>query len=119
MEFENVKVKTADQGEEFFVTGLKRYLDAKSAVAMFEKEVQGRVKEVVTRHQPELARLFGKDWVLKDYVEQQIPDYMWLGQQVVFRGFGILYFYLEFWREEGDGACFSPIVMFWRERALY
>jgi hypothetical protein len=116
MECENVKAKTADQGEEFFSTGLEKYLDAKSAVAMFEKEVQRRVKNVVTRHHSELAKLFGEDWVLRDYFESGMPDYMWLGQQVVFKGFGRLYFYLSFWRDKGGGACFSPSVMFWRER---
>jgi len=110
-----VKGKTADQGEEFFATGLEKYLDAKSAVAMFEKEVQRRVKNVVTRHQSELAKLFGEGWVLRDYLEPEIPDYMWLGQQVVFKGFGRLYFYLTFAHDEEDGPRFSPSVQFWRE----
>jgi hypothetical protein len=117
MERENVRSKTADQGEEFFVTGLEKYFDAKTAVTMFEKEVQRRVKAVVTRHQPELAKLFGEGWVLRDYLESGMPDCMWLGQQIVFKGFGRLYFYLTFARDEEDGPCLSPIVQFWREGA--
>jgi hypothetical protein len=113
---ENVKGKTADQGEAFFVSGLEKYLDAKSAVIMFEGEVQRRVKKVVTEHQSELAKLFGEDWVLRDYYESEMPDWMCLGQRVVFKGSGVVYFYLCFWRDEEDCSCLCPSVTFWRER---
>jgi len=69
-----VKNKTTEQGDEFFVTGLEKYLDAKSAVTMFEEEVQRRLKDVITNHQSELAKLFGEDWVLRDYFESGMPE---------------------------------------------
>jgi hypothetical protein len=117
MECENVKGKTADQGKEFFVTGLEKYLDAKSAVTMFEKEFQRRVKTVVTGHKPELAKLFGEDLDLRDYFESAMPDSMYLGQQIVFEASGALYFYFRFYRDEdGGGPCLYPVVMFWREK---
>ena len=75
MECEILKSTATHQGQQFFATGLEKYLDAKSAVTMFEKEVQWRVKEVVTKHQTELAKLFGEDWVLKDYFESGMPDH--------------------------------------------
>jgi hypothetical protein len=34
-----------DQADEFFVTGLEKYLDAKAAVNLYEREVQQRVKK--------------------------------------------------------------------------
>jgi hypothetical protein len=36
-----VKSKASDEGEEFFVTGLEKYLDVKSAVTMFERRLSG------------------------------------------------------------------------------
>lgn len=69
-----MKNKTTEQGDEFFVTGLEKYLDAKSAVTMFEEEVQRRLKDVITNHQSELAKLFGEDWVLRDYFESGMPE---------------------------------------------
>jgi hypothetical protein len=111
-----VKSKASDQGEEFFVTGLEKYLDAKSAVTMFEKEVQRRVKEVITRHQSELANLFGDDWVLRDYYESNALDSMRLGQKVIFRGSGALCFYLSFERAGEKGSSLSLGATFWRDR---
>ena len=109
--------KPVEETEEFFATGLEKYLDAKSAVTMFEEEVRRRVEKVVTRRQPELAELFGKDWSLKDYYDaSNMPEYMYLGQQVAFKGSGVLYFSLEFGRDAKDGSRLSPSVTFWRER---
>jgi hypothetical protein len=109
--------KALEQVEEFFVTGLEKYLDAKCAVTMFEQEVQRRVKKVVTRHQPELARLFGEDWSLRDYYDtSQMPEYMYLGQQAAFKGAGVLYFSLAFWHDENHNSGLSPSIIFWRER---
>jgi hypothetical protein len=119
MECENVKGKVADQGEEFFVTGLEKYLDAVSAVTMFEKEVQQRVKKVVARHQPALTKLFGGDWRLRDYSETGTgspADWKGLGQKVVFKGFGELFFYFYFGRDEVAEPCLIPCALFWRER---
>jgi len=111
-----MKGKVADQGEEFFVTGIEKYVDAVSAVTMFEKEVQRRVKEVVARHQSELAKLFGGGWSLRDYRESGTPDWVCLGQQVVFKSSGVLYLYFYFGRDEATGPCVAPVAMFWRER---
>ena len=111
-----MKSTTTDQGQEFFATGLEKYLDAKSAVTMFEKEVQWRVKEVATKYQTELVKMFGEDWVLKDYVESGMPDAMYLGQKVVFKGSGILYFYFSFGRDEESYSCLSLCATFYRER---
>ncbi len=41
---------------------------------------------------------------------------MWLGQKVVFKGSGVLDYYLSFGRDEEDGSCLSSGVTFWRER---
>jgi hypothetical protein len=106
-----------EQTEEFFVTGLKRYLDAKSAVGMFEQEVQRRVKNVLANHQPEFRELFGKDWTLRDHYESGIPDRMFLGQRVVFKGFGWVCFYFVFSRDANGDPRLSPSALFWRERA--
>jgi hypothetical protein len=112
-----VKDEAADKAEMFFVTGLEKYLDAKAAVTMFEQEVQRRVKKVVTRRQPELAELFGKGRSLKGYYESSgMPDCMYLGQQVAFKGAGALYFSLAFERNTEDGSGPTPSVIFWRER---
>jgi len=72
---------------------------------------------VVTRRQPELARLFGENLSLKDYYEASaMPEYMYLGQQAAFKGSGVLYFSLAFWRNEKDSSGLSPSVILWRER---
>ena len=92
-------------------------MDAKCAVTMFEEEVQRRVKRVVSKHQPELAKLFGKHLSLKSYNGAlQMPEAMYLGQQVTFKGSGVLYFYLAFERDEKGGPSLSASVLFWRER---
>jgi hypothetical protein len=112
-----VKSKASDQGEEFFVTGLEKYLDVKSAVTMFEKEVQRRVKEVIATHQSELAKWFGDDSVWRDYSQSGAPeDWLCLGQKVAFKGSGALYFYLCFERDEQKGPCLSLGATFWREK---
>ena len=117
MECENMKVTTTDQGQAFFATGIEKYLDAKSAVEMFENEVQWRVKDVVKKHELRLKKLFGEEhWVLKDYVESAMPDAMYLGQKVAFKSFGILYFYFSFWRDEDSHSCPSLCATFYRER---
>jgi len=106
-----------EQTEEFFVTGLEKYLDAKAAVTMFEEEVQRRVKKVVNRHQGEFTEWFGKSWPMKDYSEtSQMPEYMYLGQQVALKGSGVLYFSLAFWHDEKGSSGLSPTVIFWRQR---
>lgn len=111
-----MKDETGGKGDEFFVTGLEKYLDAKSAVTMFEQEVQRLVNNVVKGHQPEFTELFGKDWSLKDYSDtSQMPEHMYLGQQVAFKGFAVVYFYLTFSRSE-NGSVVRPTVMLWRER---
>ena len=77
MEREKVKGKAAGKDTEFFDEGLEKYLDALSAVTMFEREFQRRVKEAVTRHQPALSELFGGDWRLRDFLQSSnglIPD---------------------------------------------
>ncbi len=101
----------------FFVTGLEKYLDATAAVTMFEQEVQRRVKKVVTRHQPKLAGLFGKGQSLKSYYDSSgMPNCMYLGQQIAFKGSGALYFSLAFERDTEEGSGPTPSVIFWRER---
>lgn len=113
-----MKKKVTDQGEEFFVAGLEKYVDAVSAVTMFEKEVQRRVKEVVARHEPVLAKLFGEDWSLRDYSQSGTglpPAFRCLGQKVVFKGVGELYLYFCFEREADDSYLY-PEALFWRER---
>jgi hypothetical protein len=107
------------ESEEFFATGLQTYLDAKSAVTMFENEVQRRIKEVVTEaeHQSDLTRLFGEDW--KAYL-WETPNHAWVGQKIVFRGSGGLYFSLHFARDNkgsGDNIFLCPTATFWRDRA--
>lgn len=106
-----------EQAEEFFITGLEKYLDAKSAVTMFEDEVQRRVKEVVMKRQPQLAAFFGNNLSLKDYYDiSKLPEYMFLGQKAAFKGSGVLYFSIAFERDEEDRPCLLPHVRFWRER---
>jgi hypothetical protein len=109
--------RAVEQTEEFFVTGLEKYLDAKSAVTMFEQEVQRRVKKVVMRRQPELAVFFGNNLPLKDYYDiSGMPEYMFLSQRAAFKGSGVLYFSLAFERDEEDRPSLLPHVRFWRER---
>jgi hypothetical protein len=78
-----------------------------------------RIKDVVAsgEHQSELASLFGEDW--KDYLWES-PNQAWIGQKVVFRGSGGLYFSLHFTRDakdKADNICLCPTATFWRERA--
>jgi hypothetical protein len=56
-----VKNDLTGKGEEFFVTGLKNYLDAKSAVPMFEQDVRLFVKNVATKHLLDLKELLGNE----------------------------------------------------------
>jgi hypothetical protein len=45
-----------------------------------------------------------------------MPERMYLGQQLAFKGSGVLYFALAFERDTKDGSGPSPSVIFWRER---
>lgn len=108
---------TLDQSEQFFVTGLEKYMDAKSAVEMFEEVVQRRVKEVVlgAEHRSDIVGFFGEDW--KDY-SYEMPDRAWIGQKAVFKDLGGLYFALYFARDKvkRDKIYLSPTAAFWRQR---
>lgn len=101
----------------FFETGLKTYLDAKTAVRVFEEETQRRVRKAVVMHQPEFSEVLGDNSSLKNYYDaSQMPEHMYLGQRVPFKGSGVLYFYLDFYREEGGDSGVVPAISFWRER---
>jgi hypothetical protein len=108
--------RSSNENAEFLATGLKNYLDAKSAVSMFEMELQRRIKEVVTNeeHVSDLSRLFGQDW--KDYLYER-PNRIWVGQKIVLKNVGGLYLALFFAREtDEERASFSPVITFWREK---
>ncbi len=101
--------------EEFFRTGLQTYLDAKTAVSMFEREVQLRVKKAVVKHQHDLAASVGDAFSLKDFLDSSMmPQNMYLGQQALFRGVGGMYFYVDFSRD-ATGPSAVPAVSFWRD----
>jgi len=102
-----------DKSEEFVVTGIKKYLDAISAVKSFEKEIQLRVKSLVDRRQPELSEFLGGRLSLDDYLwSSELPKRVQIGQRVPFKGLGLLYFYLEFTRDDSDNSCTAPAVSF-------
>lgn len=83
--------------EEFFCTGLQTYLDAKTAVNLFEKEVQLRVKAAVIRHQHDVAASVGEVLSLKDFLDSSMmPENMYVGPQALFRGVGGMYFMSNF-----------------------
>jgi len=112
-----VKNEAGNNDEEFFVTGLEKYLDAKSAVTMFEHEVQGLVKNVLKKYQADFRALFGDDWSLRDYSgTSEKPECSYLGKQVNFKGVGIFYFYFTFSRNEDGVSVLRPTAMLWRER---
>lgn len=86
---------------------------------MFEEEVQRRVKDVATRHQSVLAKLFGEGWRLRDYSQSGAgspPAFRCLGQKVVYKGSGEVFIYLCFERDEEGHSYFYPEALFWRER---
>ena len=106
-----------DEGKEFFIKGLGKYMGAAFAVTMFEREAQRLVKEVVTRRLPEITELFGKGRSLRPYYDASgMPEYMYLGQQVVFKGSCALYFSLAFERDQKGDSGPTPSVILWRVR---
>ena len=58
-----------NNSEEFFVTGLGTYRDAKSAVELFEAEVQQRIRATIAEYQSEMVELFGSR-IWKPYCEK-------------------------------------------------
>ena len=98
-----------DQADEFFVTGLEKYLDAKAAVNLFEKEVQRRVKTAIdgSIYKAELTELFDKH-SLKDYLYSELPKRVQLGQQALFTDYGTLYTFLSFAATKVIHQCSLP-----------
>ena len=105
-----------EQSEAFLTKGIETYLDAKSAVKLFESEVQQRIKLQADKHEQELKVWWGEHLSLKDYAYSPTPDSVALGQQLPIKDYAGVCFYLQFSRKENGTPSVVPTISFWRSR---
>lgn len=105
-----------NRSDEFFVSGLLNYLDAVSAVDIFQKEAKRRVKSLTEKRLAELSDSLGVPLPLRDYYYSELPDRVQIGQQVLFKSFGTLYFYFNFDRDSNGKPMVEPTISFNRDR---
>lgn len=92
-----------DHEREFLKTGAETYLDADDAMAAFRHKVQDEIAKVLSMRLDEINQACNMNWTrndLKDY-EGREKDRFYVGKQVVIKNFGVLYFYLRIYRENG------------------
>jgi hypothetical protein len=107
--------KRSEAEHEFFLTGVKTWLDVEGAISEFRRQVQERCKAVVQTRLADAARASGIEWTtddLRDY-EESGTDGRYLGTQLFVEAFGRLYFYVAFYHEGGYAAS----VCLWRKRS--
>lgn len=102
--------------EEFLSKGIETYLDAQSAVRVFESEVQQRIKAQIVKHDLALKDWWGEHLSLKDYLYSPTQNSVALGQQVSIKDYGGICFYLHFSRNNNGVSYVAPTVSFWRSR---
>jgi hypothetical protein len=107
----------SDREKEFFVTGVKTYVDVDDAMTEFRRLVQHQCRIVVSRGLDGVNQACGMHWTaknLKDY-SQKTNDNHYLGNQLEVKGLGGLYFCLRLYRKE-DSKLFVASVFLYRLR---
>jgi hypothetical protein len=105
-----------DTERDFFVTGVKTYVDVDDAMTEFRRVVQHKCWTIVSRRLGEIneacgMRLTSTD--LQDY--EQKTDYHYIGKMVEVKGLGGLYFCLRLSRGD-DSKRFDAYVFLYRAR---
>lgn len=110
-----MKRKQSEAEREFFLTGVRTWLDVEDAISEFRRQVQERCKAVVQPRLTDATRASGIEWTiddLRDY-EESDPNGRYLGTQLFIEALGRVYFYVAFYREGGYAAS----VCLWRKRS--
>jgi hypothetical protein len=102
---------------EFFVTGVRTYVDADDAMTEFRRMAQHKCWTVASRRLGDInkaldMRLTPAD--LHDY-DQKTDDHHYIGKQAEVKGLGGLYFCLRLSRED-KGSNFDAFVFLYRKR---
>jgi len=107
----------SDREREFFVTGVKTYLEVDDAMTEFRRLVQQKCRDVIAKRLPELNQVCGIDWNvndLGDYSEKS-SDYQYLGKKIDVKGLGGIYFCLRLSAED-EGSPYHAFVFLYRIR---
>jgi hypothetical protein len=106
-----------DREREFFVTGVKTYVDVDDAITEFRRLVQHKCRTVVSRRLDEVNQACGIGWTadkLDDY-SQKTDDHHYIGKRIEVKGLGGLYFCLRL-SSEGNSRPFDAFVFLYRIR---
>jgi hypothetical protein len=106
-----------DGEREFFVTGVRTYLEADDAMTEFRRLVQHKCRTVASRRLDELNQACGMHWTVKeldDYFEKNDKNH-YLGKRIEAKGFGGVYFCLRLSREDASRP-FDAFVYLYRIR---
>jgi hypothetical protein len=106
-----------DGEKQFFVTGIKTYLEADDAMTEFRRLVQHKCRTAASKRLDELNQACGKHWTvndLKEYFEPNENNHH-IGEQVELKGFGGIYFCLRLSRVD-ESRPLAAFVFLYRAR---
>ena len=107
----------SDVEREFFVTGVRTYVDVDDAMTEFRSLVQQQCKPVVISRLAEVNQACGMHWTVNDLNDysQKTDEHQFIGKQMEVKGLGGLYFCLGLSRED-DSRPFGAFVFLYRIR---
>jgi hypothetical protein len=106
-----------DGEKQFFVTGVKTYLEADDAMTEFRRLVQHKCRTATSKRLDELNQACGKHWTVKelgDYFEKNDKNH-YVGKRMEVKEFGGLYLCLRLSREDASRP-FDAFVYLYRIR---
>jgi hypothetical protein len=108
----------SDKEMEFFVSGVKTYVDVDDAMVEFRRLVRQQCKTIVSVRLDEINQACGMHWKaidLNDYSQKTNDDH-YFGKQVEVKGLGGIYFCLRLSRKD-DRKLFASVFLY-RPRAI-
>jgi hypothetical protein len=105
--------------KEFFVTGVKTYVEVDDAMAEFRRLVQQQCKAVAVSRLAELNRTCGMHWTVNDLNDYLQKDkHHFIGKQMEVKELGGLYFCLRLSREDDSNLFYAYVFLYRRHRDL-
>ena len=111
---EPMRNKVSDGERDFFVTGVRTYLQVDEAMAEFRRLVEHKCRAVVSRRLDDINRACGMHWTVKNLNEysQKTSDHHYLGLQMELKGLGGLYFCLRISRNHDRNPLDAYVFLF-------
>ncbi|MDR3753494.1 MAG: hypothetical protein P4K93_08755 [Terracidiphilus sp.] len=109
-----------DREKEFFVTGVKTYVEVDDAMAEFRSLVQQKCRSVVSERLVDLNQACGTHWTINDLNDylQKTGEHQYIGKQMEVKGLGGLYFCLRLSRGDESKPSYAYVFLYRIRRDL-